>query len=52
MELDLDIKKRTLRKLDLEIQKLEAVSISVHTVTITAIQFLHLCDVCSLFYIL
>ena len=39
MELDLEIKHWTLRKLDLEIQKLEReVSISVHTVTITAIQ--------------
>ena len=36
MELDTEIKHKTLRKLDLEIEKLEReVSMSVHTVTIT-----------------
>ena len=36
MELDTEIKRKTLRKLDLEIKKLEReVSMSVHTVTIT-----------------
>ena len=50
MELDLEIKHGTLRKLDLEIQKLEReVSILVHTVTITAVQCFNLCCFCSLY---
>ena len=49
-ELELEIKRWTLRKLDPEIQKLEReVSISVHTVTITAIQCFDLCCFCSLY---
>ena len=40
MELELEFNRQTLRRLDLEIKKLErGVNISVHTVTITAIQF-------------
>ena len=50
MELDLEMKRRTLRKLDLEIQKLEReVSISVHTVTITVIQFINISNFYSLY---
>ena len=48
--MELEIKRGTLRKLDLEIQKLEReISISVHTVTITAIQCFNLCCFCSLY---
>ena len=49
-EMELEIKRGTFRKLDLEIQKLEReVSNSVHTVTITAIQCFNHCCFCSLY---
>ncbi len=52
MELDLEIRRRALRKLDLEIQKLEReVSISVHIITITVIQRINIYYFCSPFQV-